>query len=67
MAHRKCRTNAGLIGLMAYGGAASLLVVASILPDPAVIVGLSLMYAGLGALLGALEMKQCKQRANNGE
>ncbi len=67
LAHRKCRTNAGLVALMAYGGAAALLVVASFLPNPAVTVGLSLMYAGLGALHGAIEMKQCKQRANYGK
>jgi len=52
---------------MAYGGAAALLVGASFYPNPAVIVALSLMYAGLGALLGAIEMKQCKQRVNHGK
>lgn len=66
LAHRKCRTNAGQYSLMAYGAAAGVLAVAVFHGPPFIQIIMSLMYAGLGASLGALEMKQCK-RANHGK
>lgn len=61
LAAEKVRTNAGILALMAHGAAAGLLASALFLHST-LLAGTALCYAGLGFLLGALEMHQCKKK-----
>ena len=62
LAIKKDRTNAGLLALMAYGASAAFLAAASWPTSPENHVYTAFCYAGLGFLLGNLEIRQCKKK-----